>query len=158
MDDFEDWVRAGYPRAYHTACLLLGNPAAAEEVVQEAYLRAWRLRNAMPGRDHRTAWLYRVLINSCRSLPRAGRVARSTGLPAALAVLPEELRVAVVLRSYVGLADREIGVAVQRRPRTVRARLSEARRLLAADPSLSSGALTPAHRNAAENANVERRS
>lgn len=164
MDDFDGWVQASYARAYRTACLLLANPADAEEAVQEAFLRVWRFRGAMPEGDGRQAWLYRVVVNTCRSRRRADaarpcsvrqldedlppaadlggedQLARAADVRAALAQLPEHLRVVVVLHYYVGLVDREIGVATGRRPGTVRARLATARRRLAADPRLASWA------------------
>lgn len=166
MDDFEGWVRAGYPRAYRTACLLLGNPADAEEAVQEAFLRVWRFRDSMPDGDSRQAWLYRVVVNTCRSHHRAGaarprmvaqldedlpgdkdgadgsaeQVVRAADVQQALAALPEHLRIAVVLYYYVGLVDREIAQIIRRRPGTVRARLAEARSRLAADPQLAAWA------------------
>ena len=56
---------------------------------------------------------------------------------AALARLPEALRVPVVLRYYAGLSEKEIAVAIHRRPGTVKSRLHEARRLLSADAALS---------------------
>lgn len=55
---------------------------------------------------------------------------------AALARLPETLRVPVVLRYYAGLSEREIAIAIHRRPGTVKSRLHEARRLLGADAAL----------------------
>ncbi len=73
MDDFDDWVRASYARAYRTACLLLPNPADAEEAVQEAFLKVWRFRSAVPEGDGRQPWLYRVVVNTCHSRHRAGR-------------------------------------------------------------------------------------
>jgi len=39
----------------------------------------------------------------------------------------------VVLRYYAGLSEREIATAIRRRPGTVKSRLSDARRRLAAD-------------------------
>jgi RNA polymerase sigma-70 factor (ECF subfamily) len=51
--------------------------------------------------------------------------------------LPEALRVVVVLRYYADLSEREIATAIRRRPGTVKSRLHEARRRLAADPRLS---------------------
>jgi len=165
MDDFDDWVRASYARAYRTACLLLPNPADAEEAVQEAFLKVWRFRSAVPEGDGRQPWLYRVVVNTCHSRHRADaarpritgelneelaladegsdaeeQLVRATDVRAALAELPEHLRVVVVLHYYVGLADRDVGIAVGRRPGTVRARLVEARRRLAADPRLASWA------------------
>jgi RNA polymerase sigma-70 factor (ECF subfamily) len=164
VDDFDGWVRLNYARAYRTACLLLANPADAEEAVQEAFLRVWRFRSALPDGDGRQAWLYRVVVNTCRSRQRADAIrprvshqfcedlpepgdlgaedqlVRATDVATALARLPEHLRVVVVLHYFVGLVDREIAVAVGRRPGTVRARLVEARRRLAADPRLAAWA------------------
>ena len=62
-----EWVRARYARTYRTAVLICGNPADAEEAVQDAFLRAWRFRDALPDDSRRDAWLYRVLVNACYS-------------------------------------------------------------------------------------------
>ena len=59
----------------------------------------------------------------------------------ALADLPEHLRVPAVLRYWTGLTEKEIAVAIRRRPGTVKSRLHEARRRLAADPRIA--ALAP---------------
>jgi DNA-directed RNA polymerase specialized sigma24 family protein len=56
---------------------------------------------------------------------------------AALARLPLSLRVPVVLRYYADLSERDIARAIGRRQGTVKSRLHEARRRLAADPALS---------------------
>jgi RNA polymerase sigma-70 factor (ECF subfamily) len=58
-------------------------------------------------------------------------------MTAALARLPEHLRVPVVLRYYSGLDEKSIATAIQRRPGTVKSRLSEARRRLAEDGALA---------------------
>ena len=42
----------------------------------------------------------------------------------------------VVLRYYAGLPEKDIAVAIQRRPGTVKSRLAEARRRLSDDSSL----------------------
>ena len=163
MDDLDGWLAESYPTAFRTACLVLRSPADAEDAVQDAFLRVWRFRDAIPPGDGRRAWLYRVVVNACLSRLRGDRVWRQrsddSGLAAvpgradpqhdaedaalgrclaeALDRLPEHLRVPVVLRYFSGLAEREIAVAIQRRPGTVKSRLSEARRRLAADPALS---------------------
>ena len=160
----EDFVSHSYDRAYRTACLILRNPADAEEAVQEAYLRAWRFRDAVKG-DSLGPWLYRVLVNTCYSRARddgrrtrhlTGDDALATAISetpsperravdsdvaarvrAALQALPETLRVVVVLRYFAGLSEREIATAIRRRPGTVKSRLHEARRQLAANPVLA---------------------
>jgi RNA polymerase sigma-70 factor (ECF subfamily) len=161
-----DWVRARYARAYRTAALICGNPSDAEEAVQDAFLRAWRFRDALPTDARRDAWLYRVLVNACysklrREVPRrerererihvdddhvastespeagAERSEMADALAATLRELPEVLRVVVVLRYFADLSEREIAIAIRRRPGTVKSRLHDARRRLAADARLA---------------------
>src|SRR5688572_9359541 len=57
----------GYGRAYRTAFLIMRDAVAAEEAVQEAFLRVWRFRDALPDGDGMQPWLYRVLVNTCYS-------------------------------------------------------------------------------------------
>ena len=161
-----EWVRARYDRAFRTATLICGNRADAEEAVQDAFLRAWRFRDALPADERRDAWLYRVLVNACYSklrkeVPRrererarldverapaattespelgAERTAMADALASTLRDLPEGLRVVVVLRYFADLSEREIAIAIRRRPGTVKSRLHDARRRLAADPRLA---------------------
>ncbi len=140
-------MRSWYAPAYRTACLVLNDPSGAEEAVQEAFLRMWRFRDAMPEGEAARPWLYRVVVNSCYSWARKqwsadgrrapsdslGHVAvaspgpdeiavigdRARAVRVALARLPEALRVPVVLRFYAGLSEKEIAVAIHRRPGTV---------------------------------------
>ena len=163
VDDLDAWLAESYPTAYRTACLVLRSPADAEDAVQDAFLRVWRFRDAIPDGEGRRAWLYRVVVNACLSRLRGDKVWRDraddetlAGVPSssdpqhdvedaalgrclagALERLPEHLRVPVVLRYYSGLAEREIAIAIQRRPGTVKSRLSEARRRLADDSALA---------------------
>jgi RNA polymerase sigma-70 factor (ECF subfamily) len=163
VDDLDAWLASSYPVAYRTACLVLRSPADAEDAVQEAFLRVWRFRNAIPEGDGREPWLYRVVVNACLSRLRSDknwrnrtddgplrRVPAQTDpqhdaedaelarcMSSAVERLPEHLRVPVILRYYTGLTEREIAIAIQRRPGTVKSRLHDARRLLAEDPSLA---------------------
>ena len=161
-----DWVGARYGRAYRSAVMICGNRADAEEAVQDAFLRAWRFRDALPDGARRDAWLYRVLVNACYSklrqeIPRREREREGLGPEAELAGsaespdvvaeqsavaealdltlrdLPEPLRVVVILRYYADLSEREIAIAIRRRPGTVKSRLHDARRRLAADARLA---------------------
>jgi RNA polymerase sigma-70 factor (ECF subfamily) len=150
----------GYASAYRTAYLILGSRDDAEEAVQEAYLRAWRFRDALPSGVDVRRWLYRVLVNTCYSklrteIPHRDRRARGDAADAvgepldacedadrsadvrrALADLPLHLRVVVVLRYYADLREREIATAIGRAPGTVKSRLHEARKALAAHPAI----------------------
>src|ERR1019366_3232974 len=60
----EEWLEDGYARSFRTACLILGNPADAEEAVQEAFLRAWRFRGSLTSVPTINPWLYRGGANS----------------------------------------------------------------------------------------------
>lgn len=164
MDDLDDWLKRDYPTAYRTACLVLRDPVDAQDAVQEAFLRVWRFRDAIPEGEGRKAWLYRVVVNACISRIRAEqartgkdvgdaalgfvedaaprpdesaeRSACATAVLEALADLPETLRVPLVLRFYAGLSEKEIATAINRRPGTVKSRLYDARQRLAMDPRL----------------------
>src|SRR4051812_30043833 len=53
-------------RELHVHCYrLLGSFEEAEELVQEAFLRAWRRRGSYEGRASVRAWLYRIATNAC---------------------------------------------------------------------------------------------
>ena len=160
----EDWLEDGYAVSFRTACLILGNPADAEEAVQEAFLRAWRFRDSLTSVPSIKPWLYRVVVNACYSkrrqeIPHRDRRAGDSNLDelsasdadpaasaqqsdvaetvlAALQRLPASLRVPIVLRYYADLSERDIALAIGRRPGTVKSRLHEARRRLAGDPDM----------------------
>ena len=73
-DELARWLSLGYATAYRTAYGLLRNRTDAEDAVQEAFLRAWRFRAAVPSGDGVQPWLYRVVVNACLSkLRRDGR-------------------------------------------------------------------------------------
>jgi RNA polymerase sigma-70 factor (ECF subfamily) len=165
VDDLDEWLRQDYARAYRTACMVLRNAEDAEDAVQEAFLRVWRFRDSVPDGAGRTAWLYRVVVNACISNVRASasRTGRDDGadaleglpdrapepavraeqsqlaatIEAAMAELPDHLRIPLILRFYAGLSEKEIATAIDRRPGTVKSRLYDARQRLAQDPRLA---------------------
>ena len=166
VDDLATWLEEGYPQSVRTAYLILGNRLDAEDAVQEAFLRAWKFRNALSKESSFKPWLYRVVVNACNSklrqeIPHRDRRGDESGLltlestdnsvdrftlsndvGAALHDLPDFLRVVVVLRYYADLSERDIALAIGRKPGTVKSRLNEARRRLAEHPALRESSLT----------------
>jgi RNA polymerase sigma-70 factor (ECF subfamily) len=64
---FESLIRPELQPAYRLAVVLLDDPAAAEDAVQEATFKAWRhLGRLRPGTEMR-AWFLTVVANQCRS-------------------------------------------------------------------------------------------
>jgi RNA polymerase sigma-70 factor (ECF subfamily) len=53
---------------------LLGDPALAEDVAQEAFTRAWRARSHLPMLGNPRAWLYRIATNAARDHMRRARL------------------------------------------------------------------------------------
>lgn len=165
MELLERWVDEYQPRVYLAACLILRDPAAAEDVAQETFLRAARAsRTIAPGADA-SRWLYRVAVNLSLNVLRSrrreeGALARygsqhgteaedvpggaeevearwrADTVAEALGKLPDRLRVPLILRYYLGLSEREMAALLGIRPGTVKSRLHEARELLAKDASI----------------------
>ncbi|MGI8846833.1 MAG: RNA polymerase sigma factor [Candidatus Dormibacteria bacterium] len=159
-DAFTDLVHRYQDGLYTMALRLLGQPADAADVVQEAFTRAYLHRGSLQGASVR-GWLYRVTTNCARDVQRqalrrptsaledeSGRIIdlpdpdlgpeatalqreRSTALRAAIRELPLEFRRALVLRDVSELAYEEIAVALGIPLGTVKSRISRARTMLA---------------------------
>ena len=138
--------------AYNLARWLTRNDHDAEDVVQEACLRAFRFFDGFHGGDGRT-WLLAIVRNTCytwlqqnrkpsvaleedmpeldssRSNPEALLLRGIDGqsLRAALEDLPAEFREAIVLRELEGLSYKEIGAVTGLPMGTVMSRLARAR-------------------------------
>lgn len=144
MDDRGGITADGeYDLAYRTACLLLGDPAAAQVAVQHAFERRGRAGGAVPAGHAGRAWLYRSLVRTCRARRVPQRISEpsqnDTGghVVAALAALPDQLRVPLVLRFWTGLSEKEIAIAIGHRAGAVTRSLHQARQQLALDTRLS---------------------
>ncbi|WP_370284475.1 RNA polymerase sigma factor [Pseudooceanicola nanhaiensis] len=146
------------PRLLGHAQRLLGDRAEAEDVVQEAMLRLWRIApDWRPGEAKVTTWLYRVTANLCTDRLRKARgghrgldeaaepeddrpgpvermqqAARMDALQQALDSLPERQRQAVVLRHMEGLANPEIAEVMEISTEAVESLTARGKRALAA--------------------------
>lgn len=142
---------------FQVALRMSGDPALAEDLSQEIFLRVFRHLEKFKGRSSLKTWVYRVSINCCRSrLGRRSRRSRSwvevedrqleqipsttegpdarlqrreasATVARALAELPLPFREAVVLRDISGLAYEEIAAVLGVRIGTVRSRIARGR-------------------------------
>src|SRR5690242_13674228 len=80
-------------RELHVHCYrLLGSFDDAEDLVQEAFLRAWRRRETYAGRASVRAWLYRIATNACLdALDKRPRRPTADGEVAWLQPYPDDL-------------------------------------------------------------------
>jgi RNA polymerase sigma-70 factor (ECF subfamily) len=154
---FEELVTTFQHRVFAVAYRMLGTRAEAEEIAQEVFLRAYRGLADFRGEASLSTWLYAIASRLCLNClaSGAGRMARSREpdedavrlLPAdgadpaaaaerkelegalrrAIAELPPERRLVVILRDIEGLAYEAIATALQLEPGTVRSRLHRAR-------------------------------
>ncbi len=146
--------------AYSLAMRFLRSREAAEDVTQEAFVRAWRAIDTFRG-DRFRSWLLRIVANAARDelRRRKRRPQRSLDetwddpdmasidpvepglgpqeraeqtelrgvLERALAELPEEWRMVVLLSDVHGMSYEEVADAVDAPLGTVKSRLSRAR-------------------------------
>ena len=155
---FDELVKATYADTYTLAHRLTGNEEDARDVVQEAYLRAYKGLKRFRGDAQFTTWLYRITANAASSyLSRAGRhrheeldddaflidddpahdpaaaADASTlreRLTAALETMPPRLRAVVVLRDVYDLPHEEIADQLGITEGAAKVRLHRARRRL----------------------------
>jgi RNA polymerase sigma-70 factor (ECF subfamily) len=131
---------------------MLGDRAAAEDCLQEAYLKAFRSWARWQPSAPAEAWLHRIAVNQALSYRRwarlreVGELVRRLGRPQeadpqaegalsgdfikALRKLPPKQLAAIVLRHYHGYTNREIAQALGIPERTVASRLAGARERL----------------------------
>lgn len=68
---FAELVRAHQQFAYHVALRALNNTQDAEDIVQEAFVKAWKSLTSFRHDSRFRTWLYRIVMNLCyNQLPR----------------------------------------------------------------------------------------
>lgn len=143
------FVEREHPRLVRAVELLLGDHAVAEEVAQEALLRAASRWEQLEGMESPGGWTHRVAINLATSQLRRRKLerrARARLLPEtttaatdtatvvtvreALGQLPERARRVLVLRHVLDWSAREIADLDGSSAEAVRQQLHRARALL----------------------------
>jgi RNA polymerase sigma-70 factor, ECF subfamily len=151
LAEFEQTALAYADQLYRVAARLTRNPSQAEDLVQEAYLQAWRsFERFTPGTNLR-AWLYKIMFNTFYSQQRRKHELVSTedapldtlvfepptpqhltdeDVLAALEELPQHYQVPIVLADVEELSYQEISEALALPMGTVMSRLHRGRKLL----------------------------
>jgi len=79
---FEALVRSKVDALYHLALAVLGNPADAQDAIQEAFVSAWRRLADLRDADRFDAWLTRILVSASRDVARSRSRRRLREVPA----------------------------------------------------------------------------
>lgn len=149
---FSALVDRHHARIVALASRILMDGSAAEDIVQEAFLRLWRRPNAYdPARGAFSAWIKRVVVNLCldrkrmirpvedldavtetaddRPTPEQAALAndRAARLHAALRDVPARQRAALALFYVDGLSMTEVAHAMETQPKAVESLLSRGR-------------------------------
>ena len=137
------------------------DPSEAQDVAQEAFIKAYRALGNFRGESAFYTWLYRIAINTAKNylMSRSRRNADSQidvqdaeqiekapqlqgletperqllnqeiieTIKSAIAKLPEEMRIAIMLREFEGMSYEEIAQAMDCPVGTVRSRIFRAR-------------------------------
>lgn len=142
---FEALFEAHWSRAQRAAYLIVRDPAAAEDIAQEAFLAALRALDSFDRRRPFAPWLHRIVVNRAIDYSRARALRREVGptedpdpnlrenelsaegfneeVLAALAALPPEHRAVIVLRYLLEYTPGEIAAVLDLPRGTVNSRL-----------------------------------
>ena len=154
---FSQLMSAQESRMYAVALRMCGHHEDAQDCLQEAMLRIYRSISGFKGQSSFSTWVYRITINTCldelrRSKRRkvtsldekleagwapaddmdtpehhALRAEQRRALERAIALLPEDMRSAVVLRDIQGCAYDEIADILGTNVGTIKSRISRGR-------------------------------
>ncbi len=142
IDKYKDMV-------YRTALTAVGNFADAEDIMQDVFLKYFRLHPTFENAEHEKAWFLRVTINESKNLLRSAWYSRrvpadisrvagaetpeehSPVMDAVLA-LPEKYRIVIYLYYYEDYSIRQIAKILEKSETAIAQRLSRGRKKLEA--------------------------
>jgi RNA polymerase sigma-70 factor (ECF subfamily) len=150
---FERLYRENERKVFGLCFRLSSDPALAEELTQEVFVRAWRKLASFRGESAFSSWLYPLTVNvalserrsrrrrdarivatedpaSLERAPRSPAPEAGFDLEKAMAALPPGARAVFVLHDVEGRTHEEIAKLLGLAPGTSKAQLHRARRLL----------------------------
>ena len=152
LEAFGELIRRHQDFVYGAALRVVRNPVLAQDVAQDAFVRAYKALPDFRGQAAVRSWLYRIATNlalnavqrrkeyPAEELPEVVtssgperemlRGAMATHMRAAIEELPDDLKVPLVLREYESLSYQEIAEVLDLPLNTVRTRILRARRAL----------------------------
>jgi RNA polymerase sigma factor (sigma-70 family) len=143
--DFEGFFQTEHERLFQALYLLTGNRYEADDLAQEALMRAYERWDRVGSMDSPVGYVYRTALNLHRSRLRkvairarrvfalipiedaSESVAASDKVHRALAAIPEAQRAALVLIEWLGLDSEEAGRVLGIDASSVRGRLHRGR-------------------------------
>ena len=152
LDAFGELVRRHQDFVYGAALRIVRNPVMAQDLAQEAFVRAHRALPGFRSQAQVRSWLYRIATNLALNAVQRRREYPTDDIPdrlsrrdpakdteslalrreleEAIAELPEKLRKPLALREFDGMSYREIADALGLPINTVRTRILRGRHAL----------------------------
>jgi len=143
---FEKLYRQYVGRIYSLCLRLCSSSAVAEELTQEAFVRAWQNLPKYKGQAKLSTWIHKIAVNLTISYFRANKVqwqelqdddqsyiecaGHTMDLEKAIKTLPDGARAVLVLHDIEGYSHPEISHMLDIAVGTSKAQLSRARKLL----------------------------
>lgn len=141
-DTFIRLIEGRTDSLFRVAWAILGSEADAADAMQETALRAWQHRGSLRDQAYFGTWVTRICINVCRRMRRKRRYhlpledatlsapPPDLTLSLALAALPEQLRLPLMLQYAEGMSYQEIAQTLRLPESTVRGRIARAKQAL----------------------------
>ena len=71
LDQLDQWILAYEKDLLRICCMYLRDWSAAEDAVQETFLKAYRQMDSFRGESHVKTWLTQIALNQCRDMRRS---------------------------------------------------------------------------------------
>ncbi|HXV70459.1 MAG TPA: sigma-70 family RNA polymerase sigma factor [Acidimicrobiia bacterium] len=156
-DAFTQMMRAHEDRVFSVCLRIMGNRELALDATQETFLTTFRKASQFKGNSALGTWIYRIAVNTCYDQLRKQKRRKTDPMPEhldptdysaedavhaaglrpeiqrALAAIPEDFRMAVILSDIEGMGLPEVAEILEIPVGTVKSRVFRGRRLLAGE-------------------------